>query len=111
MEDNTNKKNIMHLGLLIIGIFVLYSIIGMVARQSFLDSEKPYPTWSHDSDISALNTWTAWDSGFYYDLAENGYPQITDDIPAASINIPEGTWAKLFLGGAVIGDKRFPLNA
>lgn len=94
---------------LIIGLFIFYTIIGLVARSNFLDTTKPFPTWTYDSGAEMLNVWTSWDSGFYYDIAKNSYPTVTKDVPVATIDIPANAWVKVFMGSGLLGEERFAL--
>ncbi len=108
MEQTKPKFNPKYI-FLIIGLFVFYTVAGVVARGAFLDKSKPFPTWSHDSKNSVLNVWTSWDSGFYYDLAHNGYPKIEEDIKVAYIAAPQNKWLKVYTGGGMLGENRFAL--
>lgn len=93
---------------LIIYVFFIL-LIGTNARELLLNKEKPFPTWTYNSEIKALNTLTSWDSGFYYDLAQNGYPTSNTRLPKAEIQILDNSWVKIFLGTAIIGNERFQL--
>ncbi|MBU0649801.1 hypothetical protein KKG63_01205, partial [Patescibacteria group bacterium] len=95
--------------LLVLGLLILYSVAGLAAREALLDKSRPFPSWTYESSNSWLNIWTSWDSGFYYDLAQNGYPQIEDGIKVAYITIPQNRWLKVYTGGGLLGDSRFPL--
>ena len=94
---------------LVLGLFVFYLAIGLVARETLLDKSKPFPTWSYTSKNQLLNVWTSWDSGFYYDLAKNGYPKIKNDVKVAYFNVSQNKWLKVYTGGGMLGDSRFAL--
>lgn len=108
MKQTEPKLNI-KIVLLVVGLFVFYSVVGLVARGTFLNKSESFPTWSNNSEITLLNVWTSWDSGFYYDLAKNGYPKIDDGVKVAYLAVPENKWLKVYTGGGVIGDSRFVL--
>ena len=107
--EQTKPKFKFKIGLLIVGLFVFYTVVGLVARGALLDKSKLFPTWSYNSKNPVLNVWTSWDSGFYYDLAQNGYPKIEDGIKVAYIPASQNKWLKVYAGGGMLGENRFAL--
>ncbi len=102
-------KKLSQLTLLILGLFVVYTLVGVFARTTLLDTSKPFPSWTYTSPYTFVNAWTSWDSGFYYDIAEKGYPKLDQKITVANIDIPADGWVKVFLGSGLVGEKKFAL--
>jgi hypothetical protein len=110
---NTNKKILfgyfLKWGGLIVLLTLVATFVGISARGAFLEKGSPFPSWTYDSKNEGLNVWTSWDSGFHYSLARDGYPSIQNDVPYTEIKVPAGSWVKVFLSSAELGDRRIPL--
>lgn len=105
---NEKKKYIL-IVVLSLMLFISYAFFGMFIRDRFLDESKPFPTWTYTSPNEFVNVFTSWDSGFYHDLALNGYPKLGDSVPSASIEVPSRSWVKVFTGAGLVGESKFGL--
>lgn len=106
---SVGRELVKKLFLLVVITRVIYTLVGIYAREHYLDKNKPFPSWTYDSKVQALNVWTSWDSGFYKGIAENGYPQITETRSKAIIDVPAKSWIKVFLGYGLVGSNKIPL--
>jgi len=104
-----NKALIKKFLLILIVTRVVYTLVGVYAREHYLDKTKPFPSWTYNSRIQALNVWTSWDSGFYKTIAETGYPQVTETRSKAIIDVPAKSWVKVFLGYGLVGPDKLAL--
>lgn len=107
--SDSKIKLVLYLLFLTFAAWVFYSLAGFVAREYLLDKSKPFASWTYKSPFKLINVWTSWDSGFYYDIALRGYPKITQDVKTAYIKVPSKKWVVVYMGGGVVGEKRFVL--
>ncbi|MFH1566044.1 MAG: hypothetical protein ABIB98_02475 [bacterium] len=94
---------------LIIFTRVAYTVAGVYSRDHFLDKSKPFPSWTYTSPYKWLNVWTVWDSGFYYDIAKNGYKNDLEKI-RFDLTVPKGGWVRMHAGSLQLGKDRFDLS-
>ena len=98
---------------LILLVFVItrfiYVGVGLYARNNFLDTTKPFLSWTYNHRSNIVNIFTVWDSGFYYDIAVNNYPKIVNRVDTTTIKVPKGSWVKVFLGSGQVGELKFQL--
>jgi len=90
-------------------LFIVSSFWGVLVRNAVFTSEDEFPSWTYSSKLAPLNVWTSWDSGFYYDIAQNGYPVQKDFVSVTQITVPAKSWIKIFTGYMQIGETRFAL--
>ncbi len=109
MIPKTTSKKILFFFAVIIVSRVIYTVIGVYTRTNLLDTTKPFLSWTYNSPYQALNTWTVWDSGFYYQIASTGYPKNIGTIKKAEIRVPANSWVKVFLGYGEVGEARVKL--
>lgn len=105
MTDEKFFKKAIVWVLFIIGFFVFLSFWALFARNLTFDSMENFPSWtsSHES------VWTSWDSGFYYEIANSGYPVQKSMISTTQVTIPAGGWVKVFAGNLQVGKSRYSL--
>ena len=96
--------------LLIISTRVAYTVAGVYSREHFLDRSEPFPSWTYNSPNKWLNIWTVWDSGFYYDIAKNGYIEDLDKM-RFDLTVPKNGWVRMHAGSLQLGKDRFDLHA
>jgi len=109
MDNKTSFKKITPWILGVLVLFFCFSFIGIFARKLLIKEDDLFTSWTYDSSLPLLNTWTSWDSGFYYDIALNGYPLQKDFVSVSEITVPERSWAKVFTGYLELGESRYPL--
>lgn len=92
---------------------IIYSLVGVYSRGNLADKLNSFDDWTYDHKNEAVNVWTVWDSGFYYDIAKNGYPKDIKQINKFTLKLEPFTWYKVFLGYGEVGQDRFilPSNA
>ena len=105
-----NLKNIFKISVFTIVFISLLIVSGLFSR-SQLSQDTPFPTWTYNSENKILNIFTSWDSGFFYDLATNGYQNSSSQLSKTEISITSNSWIKVFLGGVLIGNNQIPLPA
>lgn len=88
---------------------LVYIGVGLYARENFLDKTKPFLSWTYNHWSNIVNIFTVWDSGFYYDIAQNDYPKVVNRVDTTTIKVPKGSWVKVFLGSGQVGELKFQL--
>lgn len=109
MLPKTTTKKFLFFAFVLIVSRLIYTAIGVYTRTNLLNTTKPFLSWTYDSPHQALNTWTVWDSGFYYQIATQGYPNNIGSLKKAEIPVPANSWVKVFLGYGEVGDTRIKL--
>lgn len=102
-------KNWLKISIFLLVYLLILVFVGISTRNILLDTNKPFPTWTYNSNFNTLNTLTSWDSGFYFDLAQNGYPISNTRLPKTEIQILDNSWVKIFLGTAIVGNEKSQL--
>jgi len=89
--------------------FITLLSYGYFIREYFSVSYQNFPTWTYNSKFTPINSFTSWDSGFYYDLAQNNYQNTNIIVTKTEIEVPSNSWVKIFLGSGSIGPEKFEL--
>ncbi len=111
MLKNLFSKKILYIFAILVITRLIYTIIGVYARENLLNKDEPFASWTYDSRYQFINVWTVWDSGFYYGIAKDNYPEYSKSLVKTEIQIPPTSWVKVFLGYGEIGDSKESLPA
>lgn len=83
-----NKESFEILIYIVVLFFIsrlLLTFVGVTSRNYFEKINDDWYEWNY-SEYTFLDIWSVWDSGWYLDIAENGYSQVLmSDIPKKTV--------------------------